>query len=113
MLNDPQFPARPQHPDFWKLSDVILQLDSQGEAESDAFATAVGEVVDMESLQYMAYQRALRVHAVANGIDPRDGRIPRELVEGPENQQAIIAIVSAYMEAFIVGHRFANRNSDG
>lgn len=50
---------RPDHPDFWLLSRLIIDQDNVAEGATppeDQF----GRVVDPESITYMAHQRALR-----------------------------------------------------
>jgi hypothetical protein len=37
-LRDPHYPERPQHPDFWRLSDTVLHLTLY----LDAFLLGVG-----------------------------------------------------------------------
>lgn len=68
---------RPEHPDFWKLSDVCLKLDSgldpsnPDEAYKEAqFQARLKEIgVDVESLVYTATQRAFRVLNIRNKQD--------------------------------------------
>lgn len=60
-LRDPNFPDRPQHPDFWRISEVVLQLDSRLAEENlpdEEIQAQVSEVVDLDSLQYMAAHRS-------------------------------------------------------
>lgn len=81
---DPNFPDRPQHPDFWKLSTIILEMDGKfAEDSATDFEEYVDNEVDVASIMYMAIQRAQRLQ----------GR----------NVGSIAAI---YMEAFMVGRRF-------
>jgi hypothetical protein len=54
-------PGRPDHPDFWKLSDVILQQDGKTEDEDFDLAAWVSEVCDLDVVFYMAMQRGLRM----------------------------------------------------
>ena len=59
---------RPSHPDFWKLSDVLLKMDgtidpttmSQEECEA-AYVARLAELnIDPDVMGYAACQRALR-----------------------------------------------------
>jgi len=60
---------RPDHPDFWKLSDVLLKMDSDldtntmtREEQEAQFAKRLGEIGINESvLSYASVQRALRI----------------------------------------------------
>lgn len=59
-LNDPRFPDRPQHPDFWKLSEIALRLDGKANEGGQTMPEIVTElsVVDLASLEYLALNRA-------------------------------------------------------
>lgn len=87
-------PGRPSHPDFWRLVEVVQQFDIRMDAErnqrrrAELFDHTVNEQVDLESITYMAMQRALRI-----ATDPRD--------------QAMLAAM--YVEAFLVGATFKER----
>lgn len=86
-LQDPSFPGRPTHPDFWKLSEIILQMD--GKFAEDAptdFEEFIDKEIDPTSIIYMAIQRADRLQGRNVG-----------------------SIAALYMEAFIVGRRFERR----
>jgi hypothetical protein len=58
---------RPVHPDFWRISEVVLANDAPiEEASTDtereqAWRVRTGLVVDRDSVTYMAIQRSLRV----------------------------------------------------
>jgi hypothetical protein len=66
--------GRPEHPDFWKLSDVCLKLDSgldpsnpnedEKQAQWEARIKEIG--VDIDSLVYTATQRSFRVLNITN-----------------------------------------------
>lgn len=68
---------RPSHPDFWKLSEVMLKLDSgldpsnpDEEAKEAAFQARMKEIgVDVDVLVYVATQRAMRVLGVKDQMD--------------------------------------------
>lgn len=57
-LRDPRFPGRPQHPDFWRISNVVLELDGHA-SEGVSMSEIVAKLIDEQSLTYMAEQRAL------------------------------------------------------
>jgi hypothetical protein len=64
--DDLAFPGRPEHGDFWRLSDFVLRLD--GATEDIAGRSGYEEVlddrlkgIDRESVVYMAQQRSLIV----------------------------------------------------
>lgn len=94
------FPARPDHPDFWRLSSIILGFDasmdeaSTEEERSKVFETWLAKVIDGDSLAYMAFQRAMR------GLEINTGG------EVIANVRGLVLLSSAYMEAFLVGAAF-------
>lgn len=92
---------RPEHPDFWKLSSIVLDLDAsmtegvqRGEQPDEVLARKMGEVGDSYSFAYMATQRAFRVHGVQTVGDLM------------QNMPEVIKTATIYMEAMIVGARF-------
>lgn len=56
-LNDPRFPDRPQHPDYWRLAQTAQMLDGRAVEGGEPTSVTVGDFVDMESLQYTCEQR--------------------------------------------------------
>ena len=61
MTYDPNFPDRPQHPDFDVLSQAVIRTDGladKGLTVQDIFILAG---LDFDSILYMAQQRALRM----------------------------------------------------
>jgi len=61
------FPGRPDHPDFWKLSEVVLSLDAPAdEVGASALLDACTKVpIDLDTVMYMATQRASRVYGAS------------------------------------------------
>lgn len=70
-----QRPLRPDHPDFWRLSQILLGTDLavDGEPTADAkdaaWRSLFENVIDQQSALYMASQRAL-LAAGDSGMDP-------------------------------------------
>jgi hypothetical protein len=56
---DPRFPRRPDHPDFRLLSMAVVGVD-RAAASGQSFDDITGAVVDVESVTYIAEQRAIR-----------------------------------------------------
>jgi hypothetical protein len=52
------FPDRPDHPDFWRLSESVLKQDGKFSEGNEPFETVMAQMVDVESIVYMADQRA-------------------------------------------------------
>lgn len=62
------FPYRPDHPDFWTLSSVVIDFDARmdavtGAAKHAVYEAVVAEHIDGASLTYMAVQRARKAVA--------------------------------------------------
>lgn len=81
--------SRPEHPDFMKLSTIILDLDANPDIDK-----VLEGFVDRDSLLYMASQRAFRVLHIKTLGD----------LLGRETQVAMLA--SVYTEGFMMGARF-------
>lgn len=100
-IADDSYPDRPSHPDFARLVELILELDSGivGKARQarnveggvDEVDSIIAGIVDPQSISYMALQRSLRAVLGLAGA-------------GPVMQGATL-----YMEAFVMGYRFRDR----
>lgn len=96
-------PARPDHPDFWKLSDIILQMDGAlaeaptQEAKDVVWEAFFKDVIDTKSLNYLGFQRAIRAIGVTTVAGVQ------------EHMNEIIKMTVLYTEAFLVGTRFKDR----
>jgi hypothetical protein len=91
-LNDPRFPDRPTHPDFWRMSEIILQQDGDATEGGQSVEEIVKETVDMQSLSYFAMQRA--------GKQLQNAGLP----------EALMPVVAAtWMDAFLAGATFQKR----
>lgn len=51
------FPNRPDVPEFWNLSEVIIAHDAQAETQADMVA-GVNAVIPVEVLEYVAEERS-------------------------------------------------------
>ncbi len=90
-LRDPRFPDRPQHPDFWRLSETVLKLDGKTQAGEEATdITALN--VDVESALYMSQQRV--------------GIMLRELGFGDAPKSVELMMITAYMGGVVHGIEF-------
>ena len=62
VLDSEDFPGRPDHPDFWKLSNAILLLDGEitegGQTIEEVYKKL--DLPDLECVLYMSTQRAAR-----------------------------------------------------
>lgn len=101
-MTDPNFPDRPDHPDFWRLAAAVQ--DSDHEADSgQSVEDILARFADPASVRYMATQRAMRA-MVALG-----NRATAKEVDA--------IIQSTWLDAFTAGLRFqaqtAAQHSDG
>lgn len=83
---------RPQHPDFWALSDIILQNDGKTEDAGFDLLAFINEMADSDSVVYMARQRAMRA-------------TPDLMLQ--------ILLAGMWIDAFTVGYRLAQRRTGG
>jgi hypothetical protein len=58
--------GRPEHPDFWLLSQQALDNDAAADSGQD-IGDILGRQLDPDSVFYMATQRAARIMAQARG----------------------------------------------
>jgi hypothetical protein len=94
-------PLRPNHPDFWRLSETILKYDGRvqeavqrGEKGEDVVSACIEEVVDGESLAYMALQRAFRMLGITTAAGVQ------------EHAEMLSRLASMYTEAFVMGSAY-------
>jgi hypothetical protein len=82
------FPNRPDEPDFWLLSRLIIDQDARAENDTIPFEDRIAEVVSPKSLTYMASQRALRA---------------QELLKGRGRTDAHTGLTALWVDAFMAG----------
>lgn len=98
-----EFPLRPDHPDFWRLSEIILQMDgamgaaTTDDERDDAWARFIDEKIFGKALYYMAFQRAARSLGITT------------VGEAQENVAMLTRMTVLYSEAFAVGVAFTER----
>jgi hypothetical protein len=88
MNPDPDFPDRPDHPDFWKLSAAVCANDAEADAGIPT-VDIIAAVVDPASLKYM--------------MDQRVGRANQLLPGGAEP-------TTTWLDGFMAGVRYAEQN---
>lgn len=94
MLDPNEYPHRPNHPDFWRLANLVLQADGRAEEDPARAEKMVADIVDPDTLSYMALQRAMRLV----------GAETREQVDA--NKHEVMRLAAIYFDAFILGARF-------
>lgn len=89
---------RPNHPDFWRLSETVLKYDGRvqeavqrGEDGPTVVSACIEEIVDGESLAYMALQRAFRILGIQTSADVAS------------NAEKVAMLATMYTEAFVMG----------
>jgi hypothetical protein len=98
---DPRFPKRPDHPDFWLISEVLVAQDAQADQGVQKFDDMVSRYVDLKSLQYASEQQA--------GMFLQQ-RGARKLVYG--SGEVEVMITAAFLTAFVHGIRFQIRKAE-
>lgn len=91
-----QNPNRPAHPDFWRLSEIVLANDGRVEEAFDqekAWKDTVADVVDVESIVYMASQRVMLMMG-----PPQPGNVTDHAT-----------LTALYIDAFLTGALFERR----
>lgn len=53
---DPRFPDRPDSKDFWRLSDVAIEIDRKAESGMAA-PDIMADLVDMQAVMYLVENR--------------------------------------------------------
>lgn len=102
-------PDRPDHPDFWKLSDVVLRHDGQATDPTAAFNMdeRIARDIKPEVLTYMIGQRVAAMM--------QRGPLAQELARVPKvaAMLSVIAQASA-LDAFMIGVEWqkAKQNTD-
>lgn len=99
-LNDVfgSYPGRPDHPDFAKLADVVLQQDGRSYDADFDFAKYLAEFIDADSLRHMARERSRRI---ADGL-------PTQLTL----EDMVAAFSAIYLDAFMVGYQFHAKKAE-
>lgn len=100
MFDDKMYPNRPDHHDYWRLSELVLQVDAQATEDGRRLDNIVAEIIDPESLAYTAFQRAIRVL----GVNTR-GQVAARMGD-------IAKLATVYHEGFILGARFESKRKD-
>jgi len=93
---DPRFPDRPDHPDFWKLSEIINHFDDLADKGMDLMDVAILKGLDLKSLVYMAKQRALRALDTYKDTEAYP--------EGSTNEETRVA--ASWLDGFMAGQDF-------
>src|SRR5687768_16897617 len=88
MARDPEYPNRPDHPDFERLAALCRAMDTAAEQRGFSLMDHLAKYMDPTSLTYVAGQRAIRIDLTA---DP----------------QAIAMV--AWIDGFVLGQEMGQR----
>lgn len=94
-MTDPRFPRRPQHSDYWLISQALVDTDAQADMGEEG-GDIMGRIVDPESLTYAAEERAKLMVRHAPLL---------------HRQQTELAAM--WVDAFVAGARFQHLKSTG
>jgi hypothetical protein len=108
--------TRPDHPDFWKLSEIILALKAdreqqeRGEIDMAEFERRWRKhyetVGDFDSIAYSAIQCAFALHGIETGGDWN------LLTANPAKHMAYVQSVQAFFDGFIMGALLERKNRE-
>lgn len=70
---DPDYPDRPQHPDYWRLSEVLHKMDGDSTEGGKPADEIIASFADPDSVAYAARQRSLMMQKMTG--------IPAEVLE--------------------------------
>lgn len=91
---------RPDHPDFWTLSETVLKLKAQAKerpADQDLWKSNYEAIGDFDSIAYCAIQCGLDIMGIRNGADWT------ALTRDRRKHGKYIAIVQAFFDGFVMG----------
>lgn len=108
ILQPPDGLKRPEHPDFWRISEVSLQLRTDIERlpfdeKEKAWRARISSVGDFDSIAYHAIQVAMSIMSIRTVADwatmRRDGR----------KQNQYLSTVQAFYDGFMMGALYEQR----
>jgi hypothetical protein len=94
---DPNFPNRPDHPDFWLISQALIDTDALADS-GQSTPDITGRIVDTDSLIYAAEQR-VRLIIGKGHLNP--------------STRIMIAMNALWLDAFVAGTQYQRLKSDG
>lgn len=102
---------RPEHPDFWALSEIILAMKADMEEftpprvsleeQERKWRSHYEALGDFDSIAYCAIQAGLEVHGIKTGADWH------ALNRSEHGRLGYIQSVQTYFDGFLMGARFA------
>lgn len=86
-----EFPDRPTHEDFARLSAILAERDAALDSKAESLEQRVSGYVDIDSLVYVAKQRAMRLLKITTGDEAR------------EKFEEITHYIAVYIDSFLLG----------
>jgi hypothetical protein len=86
---------RPNHPDFWLISQALIDTDAVVDSGQEKPGDVVDRYVDRDTLMYVTHQRALKTVLNLN-IDPASDK----------GRETIALIMGTWFDAFVAGAKF-------
>lgn len=96
-MTDPNFPNRPDHPDFWLISQALIDTDAQADS-GQSMPDIAGRIVDTASLMYAAEQRVKLITGKGH-LNP--------------SARILIAMQALWLDAFVAGTRYQHLKTQG
>jgi hypothetical protein len=109
MSSDPEFPNRPDHPDFDMLSDAVLTIERQmqeaietnGMAVNDAANSLSGKYVDSQSFDYVALGR---IQSIVASLPFPHNFMLRQIAE---------LVAGVWQDGFLTASYYGDRKANG
>lgn len=99
------FPGRPETEEFWWLSEILLESDGRcDEGEEGEFLKIIEEIIPIDTITYVAKQRALRV--ILRDAPP----LPEALLIALVDPETLAALSAMFIDGFNVGHRYGTKH---
>lgn len=104
-------PGRVDHPDFWRISEILLRHDGAleklpAEEREAAWKGLVAEHVDLDSVMYVATQRTLRALDILTMADLR------KLQRTKAGRRQATLMVTMFVDGFVTGAEFGEQRKD-
>lgn len=101
-----KMPGRPEQPEFWKLCEVVLQMDGRVEPgdQGEGFLKTVEEIIPLEVLAYMSRQRALRMMIPEDAPD-----LIQQILAATVDKDLLASLAAMYVDGFVAGYKYHER----
>lgn len=94
---------RPDVPEFWNLSEILLQMDGRIEEGNYSLESVIDEVIPAEVAVYASHQRAL-------GLLVKKSELPPFLVAVMADPELMAMLGAMWIDGFIMGATYQQRH---